>query len=229
MTSLMTLLMTAIVPATADDAWPSGRDGGSALAAEGNSDREGRCPRSARCFRSPVCPRWRLTMCLTMARPRPVPPSAALRAGVDAVEALGQPRDMLRRRCPRRVEAETFDPGPARRARRQPRPNGAQSRRGSRGFPCRRTSRRCPSGSGRPASARRATPITGASGGGRSTRSRCRCARASSARLEATDRRICGDVDLAVGRRHVCIPASRCARATAGRRPAATCGGPGRP
>ena len=42
-------------------------------------------------------PRWRLTMCLTMARPSPVPPLSRLSAGVDAVEALGQARQVLGR------------------------------------------------------------------------------------------------------------------------------------
>ena len=36
-------------------------------------------------------------MCLTIARPRPVPPSGAAAAGVGAIEALGQPRQMFRR------------------------------------------------------------------------------------------------------------------------------------
>ena len=42
-------------------------------------------------------PRWRLTMCLTIARPSPVPPNSRERRGIDPVEALGQPRQVLAR------------------------------------------------------------------------------------------------------------------------------------
>ena len=55
-------------------------------------------------------PRWWLTMCLTMARPSPVPPSSRERAGVDAVEALGQPRQMLARDARRRGRAPRARP-----------------------------------------------------------------------------------------------------------------------
>ena len=40
-------------------------------------------------------------MCLTIASPSPVPPSSRERARVDPVEALGQARQVLARRCPR--------------------------------------------------------------------------------------------------------------------------------
>ena len=40
-------------------------------------------------------PRWRLRMCLTMASPRPVPPFSRLARHVDAVEALGEARQVL--------------------------------------------------------------------------------------------------------------------------------------
>ena len=43
------------------------------------------------------CPWWRRRMCLTMASPRPVPRRRRLRPAVDPVEALGEPRQMLRR------------------------------------------------------------------------------------------------------------------------------------
>ena len=42
-------------------------------------------------------PSWRLRMCLTMARPRPVPPLLRLEVDADAVEALGQAVDVLAR------------------------------------------------------------------------------------------------------------------------------------
>ena len=42
-------------------------------------------------------PRWRVRMCLTMARPRPVPFICAARADIDPVEALGQARQVLGR------------------------------------------------------------------------------------------------------------------------------------
>ena len=53
------------------------------------------CPSRARSS-PPGCAWWRVSTCLTMASPRPVPPGLARAAAVDAIEALGEPRDVAR-------------------------------------------------------------------------------------------------------------------------------------
>ena len=168
-------------------------------------------------------PRWRLTMCLTMARPRPVPPSCARAAGVDAVEALGQARQVLARRCPRP------------RRRRRPRPGGPAG--GRRAAPaCRHSARVTPHRAVGAAVLDRVVDqvlehlrqLVGVAD--RPAAGRRRCRRRRSMRLgrapAASARRprrasMPGERDRR--RRRRVLVAARSATATAGRRPAATC------